>query len=222
MRKGLHSYFSFHGSLFAADNLVMDLVLELAVPVQNVLPRLEPIPVRLVLIHFYARCLSNNESICNGVQNSVGQRYDAILGLNEVTGDFFELAEPGGEDFGIGEGCAKQNKLNALRNIHEGLFPDLSASPVIDVVALVKDDRLDPCDGQGGSKTEAFRLGTLLQQQVQEDFCGHDDDLGIGLKADISCHESHSGIGKLLGEIGELLIRQGLNGGRVEDATAAL
>ena len=72
MRKGLHSYLTFHRPLFATDNLVMDLVLELAMPVQNVLPGLEPIPVCLVLIHFYARSLSNNKGICDRIQNSMG------------------------------------------------------------------------------------------------------------------------------------------------------
>ena len=138
-----------------------------------------------------------------------------------MTGDFFQVAEPGGKDLGIGERGREQNKLNALRNIHEGLLPDFSASPIINVMALVKDDRLDPCDGERRRETERFRLGPLFEQKIEEDLRGHNNNLGIGLKADISCHETHRGIWELLGEIGELLIGQGLDGSRVEDATTA-
>ena len=60
----------------------------------------------------------------------------------------------------------------------------------------------------------------MLVKQVPEDFSGHDEDLGIGLKLDIACHNPDSVSWKLFLEIRELLIRQGLDGIGGEDSLA--
>jgi len=48
----------------------------------------------------------------------------------------------------------------------------------------------------------------LFVQEVAEDFCGHDEDLGIGLELDVACHDANTMSWKLFLQIGELLIGQ--------------
>jgi hypothetical protein len=60
----------------------------------------------------------------------------------------------------------------------------------------------------------------LFVQQVSQDFSGHNKDLCVRTEFDIARHDADGGFTKVLRQICELLIRQRLDGGRIEDAIA--
>ena len=216
--EGLGSHFAFHAPLFAQDDLVRHLLLEGGVALENVVACLEPFAVGLVLVHFYARRLGHNEFIRDGVENAVGQGHNAVLCLNEVDGDLLEFAEPSGEGLGLLEGGAEENELDLRGRQNHGLLPDLASGGVVDVVAFVKDDGTEVVEGQGGCETDGLCLRAPLLEEVEEDFGGHDHDLRIRGVLDIARHNTDGGAREIPFQVVELLITEGLDGGRVEDA----
>ncbi len=89
------------------------------------------------------------------------------------------------------------------------LLPDRSPEPVLEVVDLVQDHELDPI--------ETARTGI---DHVAENLGRHDDDVGVAIDYVVAREESNLLGPVLVGQITELLVREGLDGSRVEDPLA--
>ena len=66
-----------------------------------------------------------------------------MLGLNEMAGRLFELSNPLGKEFRTIKSCRKHDELSFFGKKNHRLLPHFSTVPVIDIMALVKDDRTE-------------------------------------------------------------------------------
>jgi hypothetical protein len=221
MDKGLGSDLSVYRTLLSSRHFGMNLVLEGLVSVLNGFDLVQIALIGLDLKLFHSGCENDKRLIVQIVQDNVNEGHNTILGLDEVDGDLLESPEPIGKGRGILQGGREKDQLNRRRDENERLFPDLAAIRIVDEVALIKDDETQVVKGQGGCEAQrlCFRA-TLFVKKVTEDFGGHDKDLGIGLKLDVTCHNTDSVFWELFLKIGELLIGQGFDGIGGEDPLA--
>jgi len=217
--EGLGPYLALHGALFACDDLVVHLLLELLVAVANGFDRLQ---VGLVgfLVEDLVGAQNDLELVSDGIQDRVSERHDSVIRLNKMQGDLLEGSEPLGKGRRVSEGRRESDDLYGRWKENETLFPDLAAIGVVDVVTFVEDHDAEVLEGQGGRETERLCLGAGLVEQIAKDLRGHDEDLGVGPVLHVARHNADRCLRELAFEIAELLVRQGFDRGRDEGPLA--
>lgn len=151
----------------------------------------------------------------------MGERHNAVARLDQMNGPPFEVTEPGGEEFGMVERRTEHHKFHFGRQENHGLLPDFPAVAVIDVVALVEDDRVETLDAQARRQAEMFCRRAAFIKEIAEDFRRHYDDRGVRAELDVAGQNADGGTGAIGGlQIMELLVGERLDRCRVEDASA--
>lgn len=151
----------------------------------------------------------------------MGERHNAVARLDQMNGPPFEVTEPGGEEFGMVERRAEHHEFHFGRQENHGLLPDFPAVAVIDIVALVKDDCVETLDAQARRQADVFGRRAAFVEKIAEDLSRHHDDRCVRTELDIAGQDADGGTGAIGGlQIMELLVGEGLNRRRVEDASA--
>ncbi|GAA3110601.1 hypothetical protein GCM10020254_65850 [Streptomyces goshikiensis] len=137
------------------------------------------------------------------------QRYGPLLGDDHV-GVAADGVQPVAELLRVGHGGREGHQGHRLGEVNDHFLPDGAAEAVGEVVHLVHHDVAEA----------AQRLGARVQH-VAEHLGGHDDHGRVPVDAVVAGQQAHLVGAVALDEVGELLVRQGLDRRRVE-ALAAL
>ena len=149
--------------------------------------------------------------------DSVDKRDDAVSRGNEVNGALFEVAEPGRKGLWRIHSGRKKHELDGRIQENHSLFPDGAPVLVVDIVTLVKYDGIQTVQREGRCDAEGLCGRPTLEQEISEDFSGHDDDVRVRLVFEVAGHDAHTARKEFL-EVVELLVAEGLDGGRIEYA----
>ena len=94
---------------------------------------------------------------------------------------------PGGKFDGVVERGAQHDELDMWRTIHDGLFPDVAAVHVVDVMDLVHDDRrqfrLDvDLEREFGTIGSVYMMDQCVVQNLRR----HNQEVGRRIRLDIA------------------------------------
>ena len=150
------------------------------------------------------------------IADLVEEGNDAILRGDDVGLDTLEIGEPICESLGFVNRGRQKDKLNGGRQQNETLLPHLPARGVVDIVNLVKHNRIDILQREVCRDAEALCTPSLLIQQIAQDLSGKNDNVRLRRELDVAGHDTDTGVNLL--EVVELLVGEGLDGSRIEDS----
>ncbi len=138
------------------------------------------------------------------------QRHGPVLGDDHL-GVTADRVEPVAELLGVRHGRRQRHERDRLGKVNDHLFPHGTPEPVGEVVHLVHDHVAEAQEG--------LRTGV---QHVPQHLGGHHDHRGVGVDAVVAGEQAHLVRAVTAAQIGVLLVRQRLDGGRVEALLALL
>ena len=155
-----------------------------------------------------------------GLEQEVLQGHDAGSVGDEVHAAAFDATHPARDAFG-GVDCGRQKDQLDVRRQHDQRFlPHVPPLSVVYVVHLVHDHSVHVVQAELRREAEGARGAAVLEQQIPQDFSGHDDAGGVGVELEVACHEANAAIAvsgaiRRL-ELAELLVAQRFDGRREE------
>lgn len=110
-------------------------------------------------------------------------------------------------------------EVDIRRQENHRLLPDGTAVAVVDVVALIKDDRVQVFQAQGRGDSELARgRRVALEEKIAQNLRRHDHHVRVGAVLEIAGHDPDAREHSF--QVVELLVAEGLNRGGVEDPAA--
>ncbi|MDQ0989938.1 hypothetical protein QFZ74_001166 [Streptomyces sp. V3I7] len=138
------------------------------------------------------------------------QRHGPVLGDDHL-GVAADGVQPVAELLGVGHGRRQRHQGHRLGEVDDHFLPDGAPEAVGEVVHLVHDHVAEAEEG----------LGTGVQH-VPQDLGGHHDDRSVGVDAVVAGEEADLVRAVAAAQVGVLLVRQRLDGCRVEALLALL
>ena len=140
MNEGGGTRLTINRTLEASAALLLDLSLKVLVVLNALLAPLEPTAVDIVVIDILIihECLKLGPK-----ENTMSQRNNSVEGGNERARNLLQFSEPGGKEFGAADGRGQQDQLHRRRKKNHCLLPDTATITVVNIMNLVKDDRLE-------------------------------------------------------------------------------
>ena len=137
------------------------------------------------------------------------QRHRTSLGDDDLRAPA-HLLQPGAELLRVGDGRGQRDQLHRAVQVDDHLFPHRPAQSIREVVDLVHHHEAEPLEEVG-----------VRIQHVAQHLGGHHDHLGVGPDRGVPGQQAHLLGAQPVHQLTELLIRQRLDRGGVEDLVAA-